>query len=228
MSNIYVVVEGQTEQTFVRDVLSHYIGEKNIHLHPCLIGKPGHKGGNVSFKRALNDIHSFLKQRNDTYITTMFDYFGIDSNWPGKEKIREQMEQGKAVTAAEKAQIIEEETYKIICEKFAEYNAEKRFIPYVEMHEFEALLFSDPNVLSSKIGISLPKIDSILEEHGNNPEEINDTPDKSPSKRLKNLKTGYRKVAMGKIISEAIGIQKIRKQCYNFDSWVTKLEKLKK
>ena len=228
MSSIYVVVEGQTEQTFVRYVLSPYIGTKNIHLYPCLIGRPGHRGGNVSFERALNDIRSFLKQRNDTYVTIMFDYFRIDPNWPGKEQIRKQTEGGKTITAEEKAQIIEEETYKKISEKFSEYNAENRFIPYIEMHEFEALLFSDPSVLSSKMGIGLPKIHSILEEHDNNPEEINDNPEKAPSKRIKSLKTGYRKVAMGKIISEAIGIQEIRNQCNNFNSWVTRLEELQK
>lgn len=117
MSSIYVVVEGQTEQTFVRDVLSPYLGAKNIHLYPCLIGIPGHRGGNVSFERAVNDIRSFFKQQ-----------------------------------------------------------------------------------------------------------EINDNPEKAPSKRLKILKKGYRKVAMGKIISETIGIQEIRNQCNNFNAWVTRLE----
>ena len=84
--DIYIVVEGPTEQTFVRDVLAPYMAQKRIYLYPVLIGKPGHRGGDVRFVRAKNDIGIFLKQRNDTYISTMFDFFRIDSNWPGKER----------------------------------------------------------------------------------------------------------------------------------------------
>lgn len=59
--NIYIVVEGQTEQTFVRDVLAPQIAYKGIYLHPALIGKPGHKGGDIRFDRAKIDICNFLK-----------------------------------------------------------------------------------------------------------------------------------------------------------------------
>jgi len=94
---IYIVVEGRTEQTFVRDVLAPWIAHKGIYLHSASIGKPGHKGGDVRFERSIVDIGNFLKQRSDTYISTMFDYFRIDVNWPGK-----------AVTAAINIQIIRE------------------------------------------------------------------------------------------------------------------------
>jgi hypothetical protein len=77
--NIYIVVEGQTEQTFVRDVLAPTMAQKGIYLHPALIGEPGHKGGNIRIARAKKDIGHFLKQRNDTYVSMMFDYFRIDS-----------------------------------------------------------------------------------------------------------------------------------------------------
>ena len=65
--DIYIVVEGQTERTFVRDVLAPYMAVKGIYLYPALIGKPGHKGGNIHFDRAKNDIGNFLRQRKDTY-----------------------------------------------------------------------------------------------------------------------------------------------------------------
>ena len=105
-------------------------------------------------------------------------------------------------------------------------NAESRFIPYIEMHEFEALLFSDAGILAEKTEIDVSQIQRIIEEH-NNPEEINDDPGKTPAKRLEALKNGYRKVAMGKTVSEAIGIQAIRRQCPHFNNWLTKLEYLK-
>lgn len=80
---IYIIVEGQTEQTFVRDVLAPQMKHKEIYLLPSLIGKPGQKGGNIRFDRAKTDIGNFLKQRTGTYVSTMFDYFRIDSRWPG-------------------------------------------------------------------------------------------------------------------------------------------------
>jgi len=155
--DIYIVVEGQTEQTFVRDVLAPQMAHREIYLHPALIGKPGHKGGDVRFERAKN--------------------------------------------------------------------AESRFIPYIEMHEFEALLFSDADILAEKTEIDVSQISEILKEY-NNPEEINDDPVKAPSKQLMALKNGYRKVANGKTISEAIGIQTIRRQCAHFNNWLAKFEHL--
>ena len=221
---IYIVVEGQTEQTFVRDILAPQMA-LGIFLHPALIGKPGHKGGDVRFERAKNDIGNFLKQRNKTYVSTMFDYFRIDSNWPGKAEVLRQIRNGRSLTAIQKAETLEAATSDEIVKVFAGYDAESRFIPYIEMHEFEALLFSEADILAEKTEIDVSKIRKILQEY-NNPEEINDDPVKAPSKRLMALKNGYRKVANGKTISEAIGIQTIRRQCAHFNNWLTKLEHL--
>ena len=104
---IYIVVEGQTERTFVRDVLAPQMAHKGIYLNPALIGKPGHKGGNIHFERAKNDIGNFLKQRTETYVSTMFDYFRIDSKWPGRAEIRQQIRNGGYLTAIQKAEILE-------------------------------------------------------------------------------------------------------------------------
>ena len=224
---INVVVEGPTEQTFVRDVLAPHIAHKGIYLYPALIGKPGHKGGNVRFDRAKIDICNFLKQRNDTYISTMFDYFRIDSKWPGKIEVQRQIQNGTTLTAIDKAEILEAATHNEIVKLFSGCNSENRFVPYIEMHEFEALLFSDADILAEKTGIDALHIRKIINEH-KSPEEINDDPVKAPSKQLKALKNGYRKVAIGKTVSDAIGIQAIRNKCPHFDNWLTKLEHLRK
>lgn len=217
--NVYVIVEGQTEQTFVREVLAPVMGHKGIFLHPALIGKPGHKGGDIRFERAKGDIGRFLKQRSSTYISTMFDYFRLESSWPGNISIP------GSPTAIEKAKKIETTTFGRIKELFPDHNVDGRFIPYIEMHEFEALLFSDASILADKIGVNKVEIEDILNEF-EDPEEIDDGPDTAPSKRLISLRSGYRKVAMGKTISEAIGIQAIREKCPHFDTWLTKLEQL--
>jgi len=222
---IFIVVEGQTEQTFVRDVLAPAIAPKGIYLSAALIGKPGHKGGNVFFDRAKVDICNFLKQRNDIYVTTMFDYFRIDSKWPGRTDVQRKARNGITLTAIDKANILESATHDEIISAFPSYNSENRFIPYIEMHEFEALLFSDANILAEKTEIDVSKIEEILDEHGA-PEEINEDPLKAPSKQLEALKSDYRKVAMGKTVSEVIGIEKIREQCPHFNDWLVKLEQL--
>ena len=222
---IYIVVEGQTEQTFVRDVLAPTIAPKGIYLSAALIGKPGHKGGDVRFDRAKVDIGNFLKQRNDIYITTMFDYFRIDSKWPGIQEVQRKIRNRTTLTAFDKANILESATHDEIISTFPSYNSENRFIPYIEMHEFEALLFSDANILAEKTEIDVSKIEEILDEYSA-PEEINEDPQKAPSKQLEALKSDYRKVAMGKTVSDAIGIETIREQCPHFNDWLVKLEQL--
>ena len=223
--DVYIVVEGPAEQTFVRDVLAPHMAQKRIYMHPVLIGKPGHKGGDVRFVRAKSDIGNFLKQRSDTFISTMFDYFRIDSSWPGKEKALQQISSGSTLTASHKAEILEAATHNEIKRSFPGHNSENRFIPYIEMHEFEALLFSDAYILAEMTEIDVSQLLKIIEGF-DNPEEINDDPAKAPSKRLCALTRGYRKVAMGKTVSEAIGIQAIRSKCPHFDHWLTKLEEL--
>lgn len=224
--SVYIVVEGQTEQTFVRDILAPQMANHGIYLHPSLIGKPGHKGGCVRFDRAKNDIGNFLKQRPDIYVSTMLDYSGIDSEWPGKADVIQRIQDGGCVTAIQKAEIIEAATLEEIIEAFANCTAGSRFVPYIEMHEFEALLFSDADILADMIEIDISKIQQTIYMY-NNPEEINDDPAQAPSKRLEVLRNGYRKVADGKSIAEAIGIQAIRNQCPHFNTWLTKLEQLK-
>jgi hypothetical protein len=225
MIDVYLVVEGRTEQTFIRDVLAPEMLKKSFFLFPALLGKPGHKGGDVRFDRAKNDIGKFLCQRPNIIVSTMLDYFKIDESWPGCDEIKRKVNAGQSLSSLQKAQLIEDETHKKILENFPDCKAENRFIPYISMHEFEALLFSDADVLSSKLNVDIEDIQKILKNY-ENPEEINDGPKTAPSKRLLNLKRDYRKVDMGKQISEAIGIDKIRTQCPNFDRWLRRIEDL--
>jgi len=222
MNNIevYVIVEGQTEQTFVREILAPLMSNKGIYLHPAIIGKPGHKGGNIQFERAKFDIGKLLKQRFRIYVTTMFDYFRIEPGWPGRKNIQSND------TALQKARKLEQETLLSIRQVYPDQNVEKRFIPYISMHEFEALLFSDTDKLAKIIKTDPSNIANILNDCGE-PEEINDNQQTAPSKRLQALcYKKYRKVAMGKSIAESIGINMMRKKCPHFNEWLNKLELL--
>ncbi len=224
---VFVIAEGPAEQTFVRDILAPNMAIKGIFLQASLIGKSGHKGGDIRFERAKSYIGNFLKQRPDTYVSTMFDYFRIDSKWPGKEEVSRMMRSGVKLSAVQKAELLEEPTRQQIVAEFSGINAKHRFMPYIAMHEFEALLFSNPVVLAEKINVAPQCIEKILAECGS-PEEINDRPETAPSKRIVGLTSGYRKIAMGKTIAENIGIPAMRRNCPHFDQWLTTIEQLQK
>ena len=93
------------------------------------------------------------------------------------------------------------------------------------MREFEGLLFSDPERFGLSIGRPdlVSKLQAIRSEF-DTPEEINDSPDKAPSKRVKTLYEGYQKPLMGVLAMEAIGLDGIRKECPLFNKWIKELE----
>ncbi|EFK08143.1 conserved hypothetical protein [delta proteobacterium NaphS2] len=164
-------------------------------------------------------------QPTHEHAETSYEPFRIDADWPGRAEVRQKILSGNKLTASHKAEILETETLNEIVRSFSECAPAKRFVPYIEMHEFEVLLFSDAHILAEKTGIDISRIKSVLKAYPN-PEEIDDDPAKAPGKRLATLRNGYRKVAMGKAVSEAIGIHAIRKQCPHFNNWLTKFEHL--
>ena len=222
---VMLVVEGQTEQTFVRELLAPYLAERQVYLQAALIGKPGHKGGNIRWERAQVDIGNFLRQRSDTYVSTMLDYFRIDADWPGLDQVRQQQAGGVLLNAHRKAAIVEQAMKRMASTAFTALAGERRFIPYIEMHEFEALLFSDGAILANTLQVDANKIAAITAQF-ENPEEINDDPSQAPSKQLERLVRGYQKVVMGTSVATRIGIPKLRSACPHFDQWVNQLENL--
>ena len=219
--NIYVIVEGQTEQSFVRNILAPYLGIRNIFPFPALIGKPGHKGGYVSLERAKTDISNFLKQRHDTIITTMIDYYGLEGSWPGRNLNENEQ---RTLSAIQKAERVETGLFELVQNEHPRIDVSNRFIPFFVMHEFEALLFSDPTILAEKLAVTESSIQQILDECGE-PEEINDSVVTAPSKRLDSLFVGkYRKTTQGIAIASEIGLPQIRQKCPHFDEWLQNME----
>ena len=92
---VVVLVEGATEQRFVKDLLAPYLSKQNIYMTPIILDKPGQKGGDVKFARAKNDIEKHLKQRRDTWITLFVDYYGIRGDWPGYEQSKKEFDHRK-------------------------------------------------------------------------------------------------------------------------------------
>jgi len=223
MSNfveIVALVEGSTERVFLADLVAPYLAGRGVYLTPIVISKPGQKGGDVKFARVRNDIGLHLKQRPDTYLTLFLDYYAIRSDWPGLAEARQQ------ITPADKADRINLATYDEVEKLFGEYGVYWRFLPYIAMHEFEALLYSDPQTLAAQLGVSPTEIEAILTACGE-PEAIDDSPLTAPSKRLEALSIRFKKTTTGIAIAQAIGLATMRQQCPLFNDWLTTVENLK-
>lgn len=225
MSNrmeVMAIVEGKTEQIFIQNVLAPYLAQKMIWIRATQLTKPGQRGGDVRFSRMKRDLGIHLQQRFDTYVTTFFDYYGI-KEWPGLDRIP------AGASPAEIARIINESGKSQIMSLFSEQQAERRFVPFVAVHEFEALLFSDARILAGQLNVNENIIASVLSMYGS-PEEINNDPSTAPSKRLDMWAPNQKflKTTMGITIAEQIGIDKMRDACPLFNQWLSVLEQLQR
>ena len=215
---VLAIVEGRTEQIFIESLLAPYLAEKMIFIRATQVNKPGQKGGDVRFERVKNDLELHLKQRLDTYITTFIDYYGT-KEWPGLDRV---------VPNASPQQIaacIHQATKEEIDALFSEQQAERRFIPYMAIHEFEALLFSNSAALAAELGITENKISNVLAECGE-PEAINSGLQTAPSKRLDHWSANGRfaKTTTGMALAKVIGIPKMREMCPLFNNWIESFE----
>ncbi len=220
MTRIYVICEGQTEELFVNEVLGKPFSAQGIYLYPRLIGKPGHKGGNFKIERLLTDLRSTLGNDTGAYCTTFFDYYGLPESFPGKK------ESSSKVSSADKSASLLDEMGKVIQNNLGQ-NVMRRFIPYVQMHEFEGLLFSDPEALAR--GIDQPDLAAdfaSIRGEFSTPEDINNSAQTAPSKRIESLYRQYEKPTHGSLAALEIGLNSIRSQCPLFHGWLQQLEAL--
>ena len=221
MTRVHIICEGQTEAVFVRELLQPCFSPRGLFLYPAIIGKTGQKGGNVKFDRLRTDVRNRLLGDQGSYCTTFFDFYGLSKDFPGKAAA------GAKRDPREKAETVHVELVSKLKSEIDEASM-RRFIPYVQMYEFEALLFSDP--INFAKGISKPELQGKLtkiREGFDTPEHINDHPHRAPSKRIEALLfRGYQKPLMGKSAAREISLARMRAECVLFNAWLTKLEAL--
>ncbi len=224
MPRLYLFAEGQTEQTFADTVLKPHLAHVGVYLYPVLIAharRKGrvHRGGGRKYLPMKNDILRFLKQEKggDVFFTTMIDLYGIHAEFPGlaeAEKLRHAP--GERVEAIEQA--------------FARDIDDGRFVPYIQLHEYEAYLFSNAGALKyfyDHHEKQIAALKAIADAHAT-PELIDDGQHTAPSKRIIAELPDYEdaKPAVGPQVAELIGLDVIRAKCPHFAAWLSRLEQL--
>jgi hypothetical protein len=220
MIRLLALVEGPTERNFGQQILAAHLGTHGVAFSPKVIGKPGHKGG-CRWEVARRDILALLKQGRGL-CTTMFDFYGLPGDWPGRSEAK-----AKGLKKIEAVREIERAINQDIAESLATAADSLPFFAYLSLHEYEALLFSDPAQLASvTLGASdAEKFAAVVAECGGC-EEINDNPLTAPSKRILGIAPGYRKTTDGPVAAQRIGLKTMREKCPHFHEWLIRMEKL--
>lgn len=226
MSRLLIHVEGETEETFVNEILApHLYNNGYTKVSARLIGNArlrDRRGGIRSWEAVRKDIINHLREDAGCLATTMVDYYALPQTgsraWPGRET-------AGAISFDRKAPAVEEALSADICQAMGAGFDPVRFIPFVMMHEFEGLLFSDCEAFGR--GIGRPELTpefQAIRNHFESPEEINDDPVTAPSKRVERLFPGYEKPLLGTLAILEIGLETLRNECPHFSHWLTQLE----
>lgn len=216
MKRLIIVCEGPTEQEFCNDVLSPALLRRNISVETPSIHHSN--GGIVAWNILKRQLETHLSEGN-AYVSMLVDYYGIKDSfafpgWQESKNISDKMAR-----------------MRFLFEKMSEEMPERvryRFIPYIQLHEFEGLLFSDVDAFKLNFDENKFDFDSIRNAANSfeNPELINNSPETAPSKRLISAIPSYNKIIYGNCIAMDIGLIKIREKCPLFNEWVGKLENI--
>lgn len=218
MKRLHVLVEGQTEDAFVRDVLTPHLVRRGVHPTSILLKtkrvKSGgaFRGGVTTTKQVLDDLGRLLGDSSADGVTTILDYYALPDDFPGLSSLPP----GDAY-----ARVAHVET--ALLARFATL----RFIPHLVLHEYETWIFSSPRACDWVF--DEPSVISQLEgicATAGGAERIDEGPSTAPSKRISKVFPSYRKALHGPIAVGAIGIAALRDACPHADAWLERLETL--
>ena len=209
-----VLCEGLTEQQFVIQVLHRHLSERQIFARPQSLNPRG--DGIIPWDELRKAIKTEVgRSKNHQYTTTMIDLYKI----------------GQFPEAEKKAGETIQDRVRRIEDLMKEELPNPRFIPYIQVHEFEGLVFVDLDLLPRVFpdGEAIGAAKKLRRDIGNlSPEEIDDGEQTAPSKRLIRAIPAYkkRKAQAGPILTAQIGLPRLRADCPHFDEWVSRLEQL--
>lgn len=226
MMRLNLIVEGQTEETFAEWLLKEPLSWNGIGVYPQLVETSRDKRTGRVFKGGLRRTKPYSKVREhikrwmnqdknaDAIFSTMFDYYKFPVDLPGWDTCARTQDPYENVRLLESF--------------FKSDISDDRFIPYVQLHEFEALLLCAPEKIGSWYLDSSKTLEKLIEEVRGfqSAEEIDDGELTAPSKRIMKYFPGYERErpAAARAISQAIGLEVMRKSCRHFDEWLVQIE----
>lgn len=218
MKRVIIICEGETEKEFCNTILMPYFAKKDLFLQSPLIKKS--MGGIVKWSELKKQITLHLKNDSKAFVTTLIDYYGLYSkyNFPKWNEAEKQSDKNIRMKMLEQGM-----------RESIDDSVRFRFIPYMQLHEFEGLLFNEIDIFHEQIPANeLVGVDELTQtfKQYSNPEMINNNRKTSPSHRLERIILGYNKIVYGNILAEAIGLEKIRAKSPRFNNWIKKLEDL--
>lgn len=223
MARLHFVVEGQSEEAFVNSILIGHLAAHGVSGSVRVISPRGQRprtkrGGIAKYSQLCRDIRLWMKEDNnaDSYFTTMVDLYALPKDFPGWT------EPNMSVTPLERVRKLEA--------AFGDDMGHERFIPYLQLHEFETLILAQPQLLEAMLpnsGATISQLASECQEFGS-PEEIDEGASTAPSKRIIRHLPKYQgmKVLAASSVLRKIGLETIRGKCHHFDAWLLRLEAL--
>lgn len=221
---LHVLCEGQTELRFASKVLATYLVVKGIIVLPQLLitnRKKNARGGILSYKQAKRDLTFMISGAENSeqdvhYFTSMFDLYALPDDFPGY---------AEATTLKDYSKVAKLEV------AFRQDVNCNKFIPYIQLHEFEALVLCDIDGLKDSYPNAAKQLadlkDEVTAQYGSNMELVDNSRETAPSKRIiKALKDEYHydKPKTGTEITDKIGIDVLRSKCQHFNEWLTNIE----
>lgn len=218
MKRALILVEGQTEERFVKDVLQEHFWTMDLAVNCTIIstkreisgGKS--RGGLSGFGKFANDLKRLIYQSaGNALVTTMLDYYRLPNDFPG-------MTDRPAGSARDRVRHVEQRIHQ-------HFGSPLHFLSHLSLHEFESLLFCSPAEMS--VTLTQPNLEARFAEIRASfatPEEINETPNQSPSKRIEAIAPFYRKTLHGPSTAKRIGLTTLRQECPHFNAWINSLE----
>lgn len=221
---LHIVCEGQTEESFVKKVLQPYLRSYGIVAKPILVTTNRSKraqGGIVNFSHVERDIQETLKLwSSNNYehhvVTTFIDYYALPNDFPRFSEAQKYFEPYQRVECLEQA--------------LGERIHSSRFLPYIQLHEFETLVLCGYQYLAAYYPDCKGLEEMLKKEFTSqeNPEFIDGGTTTAPSKRILRLlestyKKKYNKPFMGAYVTAQVGIERLRELCFHFNQWVAQI-----
>lgn len=220
MTRLLMLVEGQSEEIFVKQTLTPFLAERGVHVQPPIVlwtrripSGGGFRGGVSSWDQIRRNLQPLTRDA-EAWVTTLFDFYGLPEDFPGCQDVL-----GAGGHPRDKVVALQERFYAEI--------GHPRFIPFFALHEFEAWLFCSPQAVAEHFGIAslIDKVNKAVQEAGE-PELINHGEQTHPKARLRGMGSGYKETSDGPMLMGKIGIPAMREACPHFSGWLDRLEKL--